>query len=169
MALVVRDVMQDKLLTVSPDETLADLQDRLLSHCIGGAPVVENGKLVGIVSRSDIVRALSREREFASVQIDFYREYEDDPDAPSEVVAREMEQDAAEAARMIGERMTQMRVRDAMIHGVVSVGADTPLRDAARLLVDRRIHRVVVTDGDRLAGILTALDIVRLIADDRIA
>ncbi len=167
MGLSARDLMKSKVHTVSPDETLADLEDRLLAHHIGGAPVVERGKLVGIVTRSDVVRALSMERELASAQIDFYREYEHDPDAPSEVVAREMEEDATEAARMVAERMAHLRVRDAMIPDVVTVDAASPLRDVARTLAERRIHRVVVKEGEELTGILTALDLVRLIADDR--
>jgi CBS domain-containing protein len=47
---------------------------------------------------------------------------------------------------------------------VLSVGPDTPLRDAARLMDDAGVHRVLVTDRGALMGIPDARDIVRTVA-----
>jgi CBS domain-containing protein len=44
--------------TITPQVTAEDVARLLLQHKIGGLPVVENGKLVGIVSTSDLLRAL---------------------------------------------------------------------------------------------------------------
>lgn len=44
--------------TITPRTTAEDVARLLLLHKIGGVPVVENGKLVGIVSTSDLLRAL---------------------------------------------------------------------------------------------------------------
>src|SRR5437016_2735994 len=46
MTLRARDVMQPDVLSVSPDMTLAALEDFLLSNRISGAPVVEDGALI---------------------------------------------------------------------------------------------------------------------------
>ena len=43
--------------TIAPRVTAEDVARLLLQHKIGGLPVVENGKLVGIVSTSDLLRA----------------------------------------------------------------------------------------------------------------
>jgi CBS domain-containing protein len=43
----------------------------------------------------------------------------------------------------------------------VTVPADAALEEAGRLMFEKRIHRVIVTEGRRPVGILTALDIVR--------
>ncbi len=43
--------------TITPRVTAEDVARLLLQHKIGGLPVVENGKLVGIVSTSDLLRA----------------------------------------------------------------------------------------------------------------
>jgi CBS domain-containing protein len=169
MGLSARDVMEREIVTVDPDETLADLERLLLQHRIGGVPVVEEGTLLGIVSRSDLVRVLSTEQSLADTQLDFYRQYEEHPTAPSELVAREMEEDREDAARIVAHRMAGLRVRDAMIDAVVRVEADAPLRDVARTLVEQRIHRLVVTENQRPVGIITTLDLVRLIADERVA
>jgi CBS domain-containing protein len=43
--------------TVTPETLLADAVNTLLSNRIGGLPVVEDGKLVGILTERDVLRA----------------------------------------------------------------------------------------------------------------
>jgi len=52
----VNAAMQERLLTVTPQATLEDAAQMLLKHKIGGLPVVEDGKLVGIITASDILQ-----------------------------------------------------------------------------------------------------------------
>jgi CBS domain-containing protein/anti-sigma regulatory factor (Ser/Thr protein kinase) len=56
--LKVRDVMTRTVHTVAADNTLRDVQHIMRDRKISGVPVVEDGKLVGIVSLDDIIRAL---------------------------------------------------------------------------------------------------------------
>jgi acetoin utilization protein AcuB len=50
--------MTSEPVTITPRTTAEDAVRLMLQHKIGGLPVVENGKLVGIVSTSDLLRAL---------------------------------------------------------------------------------------------------------------
>src|SRR5512139_215511 len=50
------DIMTRNVVTVSPDADLVDVARTMLERKIGGLPVVEDGKLVGIVTESDIFR-----------------------------------------------------------------------------------------------------------------
>jgi CBS domain-containing protein len=168
VGLTARDVMRAPLASVHPDDTLADLEAALLARRIGGAPVVRDGRLVGIVSRSDIVRVLSAERSLAGVQVDFYRSLLEPFDAPAAEATRRMEADVEASARLVAERMARLRVADAMVRDVVSVDVAAPLAKVARALVDGHIHRVVVTEGERPVGIVSTTDVVRLVADGRI-
>lgn len=52
-----------------------------------------------------------------------------------------------------------MKVRELMTREPVSVPADTPVVDARRTMLERRIRHVLVIDGGRLAGIVTDRDI----------
>ncbi len=54
-----RDVMTGKVVTVSPDTDLAEIANLLEAHTIKRVPVVEDGKLVGIVSRANLIQALA--------------------------------------------------------------------------------------------------------------
>ncbi len=53
------DVMTRDVITVEPQNTMAELRNVLRDHRISGAPVLENGELVGIVSVEDLIKALA--------------------------------------------------------------------------------------------------------------
>lgn len=52
------DVMTRRVVSVTPDTPLADIASLLEKHRIKRVPVVMNGKLVGIVSRANLIQAL---------------------------------------------------------------------------------------------------------------
>jgi CBS domain-containing protein len=56
-----------------------------------------------------------------------------------------------------------------MVVDTVTVSPDTPVKQVSRILTDRHLHRVLVTEGTAVRGVITALDIVRLVADGRVA
>ncbi len=49
---------------------------------------------------------------------------------------------------------------------VVSIAPSATLSEAARLMIDNRIHRLLVTDGGNIAGILSTFDFMKLYAED---
>ena len=56
---VVKEVMTDDVRTIGPDADVKEAARLLIEHRIGCLPVVENGKLVGIVSETDLLRAIA--------------------------------------------------------------------------------------------------------------
>ena len=54
--LMVGRVMHQPVITVGPDATIAEAADLMLRHKIAGLPVVEHGKVIGILTESDIFR-----------------------------------------------------------------------------------------------------------------
>jgi CBS domain-containing protein len=55
-----RDVMSRHVISVRDDAEIRDVADILDSHRIKRVPVLNDGRLVGIISRRDLVRALSQ-------------------------------------------------------------------------------------------------------------
>jgi CBS domain-containing protein len=154
----IADIMQKKVKTISPDRTLPELERELLRWRIGAMPVVERGgKLVGIVSRSDVVRQLCLERSLGEAMADAYRDQTD---------ASFVAQSQAAIAGEIGRRMENLRVRDVMIREVLTIPPELPVEKAAQLLIERRIHRLpVVDEKGKLVGIVSSLDFTRLVAE----
>lgn len=56
-------------------------------------------------------------------------------------------------------------VKEAMRTEVVTTTPDTPLRDAARTMQERKIGCLVVMQGEQIAGILTESDFVKFVAE----
>jgi CBS domain-containing protein len=54
----VREVMTKEVITVSPSMSLVEVAELMEKHDINRLPVVSRGKLVGIVARADVIRAL---------------------------------------------------------------------------------------------------------------
>lgn len=59
----VRDVMTTKVITISPDDTLREVARRLEKHHIKRMPVIENGRLIGIITRANLVQTLANTKE----------------------------------------------------------------------------------------------------------
>jgi len=156
-------LMQKSPRVIDSGASLAELERAFLESGVRSFPVVEQGKLVGIVSRSDVVRQLSVEQTLA----------ENVSDAENEVSGFEDEQDEAETADelvgdQVGQRLERLRVADVMIRTVHTVSVDTPLAEAAKLLVSRRIHQAPVVDAGKVVGLLSALDFARPFAENRV-
>jgi CBS domain-containing protein len=153
----IADIMQKKVKTIAPDKTLPELERELLRWRIGAMPVVERGgKLVGIVSRSDVVRQLCLERSLGEAMADAYRDQTDAGFAAQSQTA---------IAGEIGRRMEGLCVRDVMIRDVLTVPPDLPVAKAAQLLIERRIHRLPVVENGKLVGIVSSLDFTRIVAE----
>jgi len=57
------DLMSEEVVTVGPDDGVEDLAELMVKRRVNPVPVVENGKLVGIVSRADIIDMMAAEME----------------------------------------------------------------------------------------------------------
>ncbi len=154
--LTVRDVMQRDVLAVEGDWSIERLTGFLVSKNISGAPVIAgNGELIGVVSLTDIVRHenMPNARSTAHDPHDYYRyslEYK---------IGRE------EIALYHIEHESSVRVQDIMTPMIYSVGENTRIQEVADTMIKGRIHRVFVTSGQRLTGIVTALDMLQVVRD----
>jgi CBS domain-containing protein len=56
-----REIMSEPAVTITPDATIEALAELMVERRMNPVPVVENGQLIGIVSRSDIIRLMSQD------------------------------------------------------------------------------------------------------------
>lgn len=150
------DIMSHQVFSVPPELTVVDLEQELFANRISGAPVVERGKVVGIVSRSDIDQLVSRERSRSAATGSYYWQ----ADLPeSEALAG-----PANPTRSATESLQNTRVREIMTPQVISVAPEDPIAHVARLMHERRIHRVLVLEQGQLVGLISSLDLVGVLA-----
>lgn len=92
----VGEVMSAPAIALGPDATVQEIVDAMARHAVKRLPVVEDGRLVGIVSRSDLLRALDRTwrirpaprpRSDAEILADIRAEFDRVPCIPAALVA----------------------------------------------------------------------------------
>lgn len=61
--------------------------------------------------------------------------------------------------------LSKLSIKQVMAKPVITVTADTPLEEAARVMADNKIGGLPVMDGDKLAGIITETDIFKILVE----
>ncbi|RMF69348.1 MAG: CBS domain-containing protein [Calditrichaeota bacterium] len=152
--LTAKDIMNPEVITVSDDLTVHELANLFTEKMISGAPVVDQeGRLVGVVSLSDIVRndtqraTIVKERS----ETNFYLHGWED---------RLTEEELSE---FHVETIDEMLVRDIMTPILFEVSEDTSLAEMADMMINGRIHRLIVTRAGKVVGIVTTLDMLKAI------
>lgn len=177
---LVRDVMTPAgaLATVEPENTLRELAELLAARHVAGAPVLTGGRVVGVVSASDLLEfAASTEatgdqpswsdddeplawEEGGAAAVAFYEESWAGPDASA---------DFAEAAPQETNAFEEHTVAEVMSRGLVWIAPDASLREAAAAMRAEGVHRLLVLERGRLVGLVTATDVLGAVADGRLA
>ena len=156
------DLMKTDVVRFSPDTSIESALSAFEDLHISGAPVVDpSGKLVGVLSAFDVARRehlkgdrLEQRSGDMSLAPD---EDEGDPFYPEQVLLlREDYSPEILGAEVVGDWMSD---------GVVTVEPTDPLKRVCETMVEGHFHRVCVTEGDRLVGIVTSFDIVRTVAE----
>ena len=154
--LTAKDVMNSELLTVRDDMTVAELAEFLVENEISGVPVEDvEGKLVGVVSLSDVARSLTGRDEAVLTHADsdyYLKSWEERFNAEDLAGLR-----VAESDETVGEIMTP---------SVLAVDEEMPIGKVAEKMIDARIHRLLVTRDRKVVGILTTTDLLGLLVDD---
>jgi CBS domain-containing protein len=59
------------------------------------------------------------------------------------------------------DHLKSVAIKDAMVKEVITVGPDTGVQEAGRIMLEKKIGCLPVVEGDRLVGMLTETDILR--------
>jgi CBS domain-containing protein len=134
--------------TVTRDLSVTEAAKIMVERRIGALPVIEDDRLVGIVSEGDLI--------MQDVKIEFptYIHLLDGFIMYPPATARF----ESELKKAVGAT-----VADVMTSEPVVVQATTSVEDIATLMVDRDVSRLPVMDGEKVVGIISKSDIVRSI------
>jgi acetoin utilization protein AcuB len=129
----IKDVMSKNPFTVDSETLVLDAQKIMQENNIRRLPVFDKGKLVGIVTQHDLLRA-----------------------APSPATSLSVYE--------LNYLLSKMKVKEVMTKNPVTVNPDTPFEEAIRLGQEKKIGSFPVMDKEKLVGITTESDIVRVLA-----
>lgn len=130
-------IMSKDLIIVSPDDTMQEVERLFKKHEIHHLPVVLDGKLLGILSKSDY---LFFKRGFIDQTTD---------------------------ARLDLFRLKVWKVRDVMTTGLAKMEPHERINVALEVFSKNLFHAILITKEDKLVGIVTTLDIIQHVAQDK--
>ena len=136
--MLVKDIMTSSVKTVSPDTRVSEVVSLMCLYRYSGLPVVENGKLIGIVAEKDVLARL-----FPSVD---------------ETMQNMSTIDFEKLADDYGS-ILNLSVREIMTRGAKTVTPDMHAVKAAVIMAGRRFRRIPVAQGDQLLGMLSLGDV----------
>jgi CBS domain-containing protein len=129
---VVKEIMMGSPVTLRPEDTLDLANDVISLGRIRHIPVLEDGRLVGLLSERDLMgRAV-----------------------PAIFGLKQKNKSAL---------LKSYRIKDFMKKKVVTVSPETPIKDAARLMAEKKIGCVPVVSNGSLVGLVTTTDVLRYV------
>ncbi len=129
--MLVGERMSRPVIFLTPEMAATDALALFRKEHIRRAPVVKNGKLVGIVSDKDLMNA-----------------------SPSTVTSLSVWE--------INYLISKIKVLDVMTKKVLTVKADTPIEEAARIMADNKIGGLPVIDEGNVVGMITETDLFKI-------
>jgi CBS domain-containing membrane protein len=131
---VVREIMVGSPVTLKPEDTLDLANDVISLGRIRHIPVVEDGRLVGLLSERDLMGA-----------------------AASQIFGLK--------PKSMSALLKAVLIKDVMKKRVITVRPDTPIKEAAHLMADKKIGCVPVVSDGALVGLVTTTDILRYVEE----
>ena len=139
----VSDVMTREVLSIGSDDRLRRAATIMREHRVGGLPVVDGNKVIGMITESDFLNIAAETPA---------------GERPRFLDALFGGQRPAHPSTLVGEVMTK---------DPVTVTDSMPIREAARQMKRHKIKRVpVVDDQGHLVGIVSRADVMKVFARD---
>lgn len=145
--MLVQEVMTVPVITIQATASIGEAAEVMLRHGVSGLPVTDaDGKLAGIISEGDFLRRAELRTDSGAPPwwMEFF------------MVAGKAAEDYV--------RTHSRTVADVMTRDVVTIAPSARLVDAVSLMEKHHVKRLPVLEADRLVGLMTRSDLMRVIA-----
>jgi CBS domain-containing protein len=151
MAELIREIMDSSPATVAPDTPVEDVVRLLREHELPGVPVVDgDGNCVGIVTEADLVLPDDQGDLHIPHYINLFG---------GTVFLEPLSRFEDRLRKAFASKASDMMTEDPN-----TVGPDTSIRDAARLIHETGNNRLPVVEDGRLVGVVTRVDVLGALA-----
>lgn len=144
--LTARDIMSRDIITVTEESTIKELARILTSNHISGVPIInDSGKLVGVVTESDLIFQTKKVHIPTVITILDSVFYLENPDKMGDEM----------------KKMAGSKVKDILTSSPVTVTEETPLDEIATIMSEKNFHTLPVVNKETLVGVIGKKDIIR--------
>jgi CBS domain-containing protein len=151
MAATVRDIMDTNPATVHPDTPVEEVVATLRNHELPGLPVVDGeGRVVGMVTEADLVLPDDEGDLHIPHYINLFG---------GTIFLEPLSRFEERLRKAFASKAEDMMTRDPD-----TVGPDTSVREAARIIHESGHNRLPVVEDGRLVGVVTRVDVLGALA-----
>lgn len=143
--LTAKEIMTEDVITVKQETSVEDAAQILSDNRISGVPVVNEDKLVGILTEKDLLFKNKKLDPPNFISLTGGVLYLEDP--------RNFEEEF--------KKFIAVKVEDLMTRGVITINQETPLEEIATIMTEKDVNRLPVMKDDQIVGIVTRADLVR--------
>jgi CBS domain-containing protein len=149
----IEEVMTKEVVACSPDDPVEKIVKLMGEKNISGLPVLEAGRLVGIVTEGDIMKLLSVPESSRTLWLP----------SPLEVILEIPFKELMQLRKMQKSYTDtgQKPVKEIMSKNIITISPDSELADAASLMSRHKVKRLPVVKNDKMVGIITRDDIIQ--------
>ena len=141
MSVKVSDIMTRGVISISSGESVQRAAELMLRYDMSGFPVLDHGKLVGVITEGDFMRR-------AEIGTDHRQQEQGGFSGNSAGAAHEHVHSHAET------------VGDVMTREVITIAENASLETAVRLMERHHIKRLIVVRGDAVTGLISRSDLL---------
>jgi CBS domain-containing protein len=142
----VAEVSHEEWPTLGPDETVEGAIKLFAESGISGAPVVEDGRLVGIVTEGDLI----------------FRDADIKAPGFLDILGGLIPLGSWDEYRKEALKSAGVTVDEVMTRELITISPDASLAEASTIMADKRVKILPVAEGDALQGVITRMDILTL-------
>jgi len=146
--------MSENVITISPEESIMDAIEKMAKNNVSGLIVVENEKVVGIISESDVIKFLSSGFPEIKTPIN---------------VTLSILQVLESGIKIMNEmkKIGKLKVKDLMNKRVFSVKPEDTVLEAARIMSKKDVRRLpVIDENGKLVGVISRTDILKALVKE---
>jgi CBS domain-containing membrane protein len=132
----IKEIMHTGFLTISPNEYLSKAEKMIFTSKLKHLPVIKNGKLVGLITRTDIKRM-----SFANTF--------DEAEADIDTTIFQM-----------------LKVGQVMTDKPFTMPSHSTIREVAEVLSQKEFRTIPIVDGDNLVGLVSTKDIIKYFVEN---
>ncbi|MDD3573854.1 CBS domain-containing protein [Methanospirillum sp.] len=149
--MIVRDAMTKDPVTCQAKDSIADVAGIMRSRKIGGIPILDEDKLAGIVTETDILKLLKTKGPSDDLWLP----------SPLEIIELPVREFINwENTKKALTDIREKKIADIMSKPVITISPGDDIEIAAQRMLEKKIDRLCVMENDRLVGIITRQDIV---------
>ncbi len=148
----VSEVMTKDVVTCAPADPITKIVKLMSEKDVSGVPVLDGGRLAGIVTEGDILKVLAGPSESGTLWLP----------SPLEVWLEIPIKDVLQLRRMqkAAKDVGETPVKDVMTKDVITIEPGNDIEDAAAAMVRYKINRLPVVEKGKLVGIVARNDII---------